>query len=188
LRGPRGGLILCKEEHAQKIDKSVFPGLQGGPHQHNIAAKAVAFGEALQPEFKEYAKAIKANAQSLFEGMVEEGFEICFGKTENHLILADITPLGIAGKEAQKLFDSVHITLNKNMIPDDTRSPFDPSGIRVGTPAMTTRGFTESDFKLVGQLLGKTIKGRNDESVLNEVRATVKELTDKYPLYPGLEY
>ncbi len=188
LRGPRGGLILCKEEHAQKIDKSVFPGLQGGPHQHNIAAKAVAFGEALQPEFKEYAKAIKANAQSLFEGMVEEGFEICFGKTENHLILADITPLGIAGKEAQKLFDSVHITLNKNMIPDDTRSPFDPSGIRVGTPAMTTRGFTESDFKLVGNLLGKTIKERNNESALNEVRATVKELTDKYPLYPGLEY
>jgi len=188
LRGPRGGLILCKEEHAQKIDKSVFPGLQGGPHQHNIAAKAVAFGEALQPEFKEYAKSIKANAQSLFKGMVEEGFEICFGKTENHLILADITPLGIAGKEAQKLFDSVHITLNKNMIPDDTRSPFDPSGIRVGTPAMTTRGFKEEDFKLVGNLLGKTIKERDNESALNEVRATVKELTDKYPLYPGLEY
>jgi glycine hydroxymethyltransferase len=188
LRGPRGGLILCKEKHAKAIDKGVFPGLQGGPHEHNIAAKAVAFGEALKPEFKEYSRQIKQNAQALFNGMVEEGFEICFGKTENHLILADITPLGIAGKEAQKLFDSVHITLNKNMIPDDERSPFDPSGIRVGTPAMTTRGFSEKDFKLVGHLLGKTIKGREDKKILDEVRATVKELTDKYPLYPELEY
>lgn len=188
LRGPRGGLILCKQEHAQKIDKAVFPGLQGGPHQHNIAAKAVAFGEALKPEFKAYAKQIKLNAQALYEGMVEEGFEICFGKTENHLILADITPLGIAGKEAQKLFDSVHITLNKNMIPDDPRSPFDPSGIRVGTPAMTSRGFKEDDFKLVGNLLGKTIKERDNEQALQEVRNTVKELTAKYPLYPELEY
>lgn len=188
LRGPRGGLILCKEEHAQKIDKAVFPGLQGGPHMHNIAAKAVAFGEALQPEFKEYGKQIKLNAQALYEGMVDEGFEICFGKTENHLILADITPLGIAGKEAQKLFDSVHITLNKNMIPDDTRSPFDPSGIRVGTPAMTTRGFKEEDFKLVGQLLGKTIKQKDNPEALKEVRQTVKQLTEKYPLYPDLKY
>lgn len=188
LRGPRGGLILCKAEHAQKIDKGVFPGLQGGPHMHNIAAKAVAFGEALKPEFKTYAKQIKLNAQAMLQGMKEEGFEICFGTTENHLVLADITPLGIAGKEAQKLFDSVHITLNKNMIPDDTRSPFDPSGVRVGTPAMTTRGFLEEDFKLVGHLLGKTIKERNNEQALNEVRAAVKELTDKYPLYPELEY
>jgi glycine hydroxymethyltransferase len=188
LRGPRGGLILCKEKHAKAIDKSVFPGLQGGPHQHNIAAKAVAFGEALMPEFKEYSKQVKLNAQALFEGMVEEGFKICFGKTENHLILADITPLGIAGKEAQKLFDSVNITLNKNMIPDDERSPFDPSGIRVGTPAMTSRGFKEEDFKLVGHLLGKTIKQRDNEEALNEVRAEVKKLAKKYPLYPELEY
>lgn len=188
LRGPRGGLILCKEKHAKAIDKSVFPGLQGGPHEHNIAAKAVAFGEALKPEFKEYAKKIKNNAQGLLEGMVAEGFKICFGKTENHLILADVTPLGIGGKEAQALFDSVHMTLNKNMIPDDPRKPMDPSGIRVGTPAMTTFGFTREDFKRVGHLLGKTIKGRDNESILDEVRAEVKELTDKYQLYPELNY
>ncbi len=188
LRGPRGGLILCKEQHAKSIDKSVFPGLQGGPHQHNIAAKAVAFGEALQPEFKQYAKQIKLNAQALHAGMAEEGFDICFGKTENHLILADVTPLGIAGKEAQSLLDSVQITCNKNMIPDDPRSPMDPSGIRVGTPAMTTRGFKEDDFKLVGQLLGNALKNPKNETVLNEVRQTVSELTAKYPLYPDLVY
>lgn len=188
LRGPRGGLILCKKKHAKAIDKAVFPGLQGGPHQHNIAAKAVAFGEALKPEFKTYAQNIKTNAVALFEGMKDEGFDICFNKTENHLILADITPLGIAGKEAQVLFDSVNITLNKNMIPDDERSPFDPSGIRVGTPALTTRGFGEEDFKVIGHLLGKTIKEKDNESALDEIRATVKELTAKYPLYPELEY
>lgn len=188
LRGPRGGMIMCKEKHAKAIDKAVFPGLQGGPHEHNIAAKAVAFGEALKPEFKDYARQIKLNAVALCDAMKEEGMTICFGKTENHLVLADITPLGIAGKEAQALFDSVNITLNKNMIPDDTRSPFDPSGIRVGSPALTTRGFKEEDMKIVGQLIGKTIKERENPSALDEVRATVKELTDKYPLYPELEY
>lgn len=188
LRGPRGGMILCKEKWAQKIDKSVFPGLQGGPHEHNIAAKAVAFGEALKPEFKEYAQQIKKNAAAMAQAMEEEGFKICFGKTENHLVLADITPFGLAGKEAQKLYDSVHITLNKNMIPDDTRSPFDPSGIRVGSPALTTRGFKEEDMAVVGHLLGKVAKNKDNETALEEVRQTVKELTAKYPLYPDLSY
>lgn len=188
LRGPRGGLILCKEKHAKAIDKAVFPGLQGGPHEHNIAAKAVAFGEALQPEFKDYAGQIKVNAQAMYEGMKEEGFEICFGKTENHLVLADVTPLGIAGKEAQALLDTVHITCNKNMIPDDPRSPMDPSGIRVGSPALTTRGFTKEEMRLVGHLLGRAIKERSNENALNEIRGIVKELTEKHPLYPELEY
>lgn len=187
LRGPRGGLILCKKVHAKAIDKAVFPGLQGGPHMHNIAGKAVAFGEALKPEFKEYAKQIKLNATAMCEAMREEGFKIMFGKTENHLVLADVTPLGIAGKEAQKILDSVHITCNKNMIPDDPRSPMDPSGIRVGSPALTTRGFKEQDFTLIGHLLGQAIKERGNESALNEIRATVKELTQKYPLYQDLE-
>ena len=186
LRGPRGGLILCKKEHAKAIDKAVFPGLQGGPHEHNIAAKAVAFGEALQPSFIQYAAQIKKNAIAMCEAMREEGFKIMFGKTENHLVLADVTPLGVAGKEAQSILDSVHITCNKNMIPDDPRSPMDPSGIRVGSPALTTRGFTETDFTLIGHLLGQAIKERANESALNEIRATVHELTEKHPLYREL--
>lgn len=186
LRGPRGGLILCKQKHAKAIDKAVFPGLQGGPHEHNIAGKAVAFGEALQPEFKDYARNIKANALALCEAMAEEGFKIIFGKTENHLVLADVTPLGVAGKEAQQILDSVHITCNKNMIPDDPRSPMDPSGIRVGTPALTTRGFTAQEFTVIGHLLGQAIKERNNATALEGIRRTVRELTDKHPLYPEL--
>lgn len=186
LRGPRGGLILCKKEHAKAIDKAVFPGLQGGPHMHNIAGKAVAFGEALQPAFKEYARNIKRNAVALCEAMAEEGFKIIFSKTENHLVLADVTPLGVAGKEAQQILDSVDITCNKNMIPDDTRSPMDPSGIRVGTPALTTRGFTEQEFTVIGHLLGQAIKERNNPTALEGIRRTVRELTDKHPLYPEL--
>ncbi len=186
LRGPRGGMIMCKEKYAKQIDKAVFPGLQGGPHEHNIAAKAVAFGEALKPEFKLYAQQIMKNAEALCEAMREEGFRICFGKTENHLVLADVTSFGISGGEAQKLFDSVNITLNKNMIPDDPRSPMDPSGIRVGSPALTTRGFKEEDMKVVGHLLGKTLKERNNPQALEEVRNTVQQLTTKHPLYEGL--
>ena len=186
LRGPRGGLILCKKEHAKAIDKAVFPGLQGGPHEHNIAGKAVAFGEALQPEFKDYARNIKTNALALCAAMAEEGFKIIFGKTENHLVLADVTPLGVAGKEAQQILDSVHITCNKNMIPDDPRSPMDPSGIRVGTPALTTRGFTAQEFTVIGHLLGQAIKERNNATALEGIRRTVRELTDKHPLYPEL--
>jgi glycine hydroxymethyltransferase len=186
LRGPRGGMIICKKELAKKIDSAVFPGLQGGPHENNIAAKAIAFGEALKPEFKIYAHQIKLNAKALCASLQNGGMKIMFGGTDNHLILADVTPLGLGGKEAQNLLDSVGITLNMNMIPDDTRSPFDPSGIRLGTPAMTTRGFTEQDFAEVGELIVKTLKNKNNSEVLEEVKIKVKELTDKYPLYPEL--
>ncbi len=188
LRGPRGGLILCKKQHAKAIDKAVFPGLQGGPHMHNIAAKAVAFGEALTPAFKDYARQIKKNAVAMCEAMREEGFIIVHGKTENHLVLADVTPLGVAGKEAQQLLDTVDITCNKNMIPDDPRKPMDPSGIRVGSPALTTRGFKEEDFAIIGHLLGQTVKERNNPTALEGIRDTVKRLTEKYPLYPDLKY
>jgi glycine hydroxymethyltransferase len=188
LRGPRGGMILCNTALAKTIDKSVFPGFQGGPHEHNIAAKAVAFGEALQPAFKTYAAQIKINANALCAALEEEGLGIQFGGTENHLVLADVSPLGLSGKQAQELLDSVHITCNKNMIPDDPRSPMDPSGIRVGSPALTTRGFTAEEMTTVGHLIGKALKHPGKESVLEEVRATVKMLTVAHPLYPGLGY
>ena len=187
LRGPRGGMIMCKEKWASVIDKSVFPGFQGGPHEHNIAAKAVAFGEALKPEFKEYARQIKKNAKVLYETLKNEGFKICFGGTENHLILTDVTPFGLAGKQAQELLDSVKITVNKNMIPDDPRKPLDPSGIRLGTPALTTRGFKEEDMILIGKTIGSVIKNPTSEKIKNKAIKTVAELTEKYPLYPELK-
>jgi glycine hydroxymethyltransferase len=187
LRGPRGGMIMCKEQFKTAIDKAVFPGFQGGPHEHNIAAKAVAFGEALQPEFKEYAKQIKMNAKMLCKTLKNEGFKICFGDTENHLILTDVTPFGLAGKQGQELLDSVKITVNKNMIPDDPRKPLDPSGIRLGTPALTTRGFKENDMVIIGQAIAKVIKNPADDTVKKEVLGIVRNLTEKYPLYPELK-
>ncbi|MFH1366839.1 MAG: serine hydroxymethyltransferase [Patescibacteria group bacterium] len=186
LRGPRGGMIMCQEKYAPAIDKAVFPGFQGGPHEHNIAAKAVAFKEALQPEYKEYAKQIKKNAKVLCETLKNEGFKICFGGTENHLILTDVTPFGLAGKQAQEILDSVKITVNKNMVPDDPRKPLDPSGIRLGTPALTTRGFKENDMVIIGQTIAKVIKNPADENIKKEVLKIVHDLTKKYPLYPDL--
>ena len=186
LRGPRGGLILCKAKHAKKIDKAVFPGLQGGPHEHNIAAKAVAFKEAATPEFKAYAKQVMRNAKALEKSLGSHDFKIVFGKTDNHLLLIDLTDKDISGKEAQILLDSVGITCNKNMIPDDPRSPMDPSGIRLGTPAMTTRGFVEADFKLVGDFIAQIINNPGDKEIHERVKKQVQELTDKYPLYPEL--
>lgn len=186
LRGPRGGMIMCKEKHAKKIDKSVFPGLQGGPHEHNIAGKAIAFKEALQPEFKEYAEQILKNAKALEAELVKHGFKICFGQTDNHLLLIDVTDKGVSGREAQELLDQVGITCNKNMIPDDPRKPMDPSGIRVGTPAMTTRGFKEEDFTKVGELINRTLEGRETPEELDKVKQEIKELTNKYPLYEEL--
>ncbi len=186
LRGPRGGMIMCKSELAGKIDKAVFPGFQGGPHEHNIAAKAVAFGEDLQPEFKNYIQQVKKNAKVLCNTLKDEGFTICFGDTENHLILTDVTPLGVAGKQAQELLDEVKITCNKNMIPDDKRKPMDPSGIRLGSPALTTRGFKEDDMKIIGQLIAKILKNPDNESIKKDVLKKVKELTDQYPLYSEL--
>jgi len=188
LRGPRGGMIMCKEVHAKKIDKAVFPGLQGGPHEHNIAAKAVAFGEALRPEFKTYARQIKLNARVLCDTLAAGGLKIMFGGTDNHLILADVTPLGLTGKQAQELLDNVRITLNKNMIPDDPRKPMDPSGIRLGTPALTTRGMKEREMETIGRTMIALLKNPNDETVRADADKTVRELTEAFPLYPGLSY
>jgi glycine hydroxymethyltransferase len=183
LRGPRGGMIMCKEIHAKAIDKAVFPGLQGGPHENNIAAKAVAFKEALEPDFKEYTLQIKKNAKVLEQEFKNRGYKICFGTTENHLLLIDVTPKGLSGKEAQIALDKAGITVNKNMIPDDPRSPMDPSGIRLGTPALTTRGMKEDEMKQIATWIDEVIMNWQNEDKLKSIRETVKELTKKFPLY-----
>jgi len=183
LRGPRGGLILASKEWEQKLNKSVFPGIQGGPLMHVIAAKAVAFGEALQPEFKEYAKQIKANARALAEVLIEEGVEIVSNGTDNHLLLLNVKSLGLTGKVAEHALDEVGITTNKNTIPYDTESPFVTSGIRIGTPAVTSRGFKEEDMKEVGAIIAAILKNPEDEAVKAQAKERVIALTDKHPLY-----
>ncbi len=188
LRGPRGGMILCKKQFAKQIDKAIFPGLQGGPHEHNIAAKAVAFKEALEPSFKEYARQIKANAKILEQIFKEKDYRLMFGGTDNHLLLIDITPKGLSGKEAQIALDAAGITVNKNMIPDDPRSAMDPSGIRLGTPALTTRGMKEADMLLIADWIDQAITAHTDLDRLTAIRAEVKQLTDRFPLYPNLTY
>ena len=185
LRGPRGGIILCNDEEiAKKINKTVFPGIQGGPLMHVIAAKAQCFYEALEPEFKEYQKRVINNIKALSDSLKEEGFRIVSGGTDNHLILVDVkSSTGLTGKEAEAILDRIHITVNKNTIPNDTEKPFITSGIRVGSPAMTTRGFNEDDFRLVGKIIAKALKNSNDDSVLEELSKEVLELTSKYPIY-----
>jgi len=187
LRGPRGGMIMCKEKFAKAIDKAVFPGLQGGPHENNIAGKAIAFKEALEPGFKDYAKQIRLNAKVLEKKFLEYDYRLMFGGTDNHLLLIDVTPKGLSGKEAQHALDLAGITLNKNMIPDDPRSPMDPSGIRLGTPALTTRGMKEAEMEMVAEMIHRVLMNHTDEKTLAEVRAQVKELTQKFPLYPELD-
>ena len=184
LRGPRGGMILCKEEFAKAIDKSIFPGIQGGPLMHVIAAKAVAFGEALQPEFKDYQRQVIANAQALAAGLEEEGLRIVSGGTDNHLLLVDLQGIDITGKVAEHALDAAGITVNKNTIPFDPASPFVTSGIRLGTAAMTTRGFKETDMKEVARLIGRVLKHHEDEAVLAEALQDVRTLTAKFLLYP----
>ncbi|WP_214703164.1 MULTISPECIES: serine hydroxymethyltransferase [unclassified Exiguobacterium] len=184
LRGPRGGMILCKEEFAKAIDKSIFPGIQGGPLMHVIAAKAVAFGEALQPEFKDYQRQVIANAQALAAGLEEEGLRIVSGGTDNHLLLVDLRGIDITGKAAEHALDAAGITVNKNTIPFDPASPFVTSGVRLGTAAMTTRGFKQEDMKEVARLIGRVLKHHEDESVLAEALQDVRTLTAKFPLYP----
>jgi glycine hydroxymethyltransferase len=186
LRGPRSGFILCKAEHAAAIDKAVFPGLQGGPLEHIIAAKAVAFGEAMQPSFATYIDQVVVNARVMGEAMVARGLRLVSGGTDNHLMLVDLTPAGITGKDAEHLLESVGITVNKNAIPNDPQSPFVTSGIRVGSPAITTRGFDEADAREVGELVGEAIFGRDDAARLERVRARVGELVAAHPLYPEL--
>ncbi len=181
LRGPRGGLILCRESLAKQIDKAIFPGTQGGPLMHIISAKAVAFGEALTDEFKEYQKQVVKNSKALSEALIEEGFRVVSGGTDNHLSLIDLRPFGITGKDFEKKLDEVHITVNKNAIPDDPQSPFITSGIRVGTPAVTTRGFKEEEMKMIAKWLrdiATDFEG-NKERVTSEVIA----LCEKYPIY-----
>lgn len=186
LRGPRSGFILCKEEHAKAIDKSVFPGLQGGPLEHIIAAKAVAFGEAMKPEFKTYIDQVVINAQRMGEAMVEAGLRLVSGGTDNHLMLVDLRPASITGKDAEHLVEEVGFTVNKNAIPNDPESPFVTSGIRVGSAAMTTRGFDEEEAYTVGRLIAETIFNRDDATKLDKIRAEVKALIDAHPLYPEL--
>lgn len=187
LRGPRGGLILTNnEEYAKKINKAIFPGIQGGPLMHVIAAKAVAFGEALKPEFREYAENIVKNAKAFAEGLKAEGFRLVSGGTDNHLILVDVRNKNLTGKEAEKLLDNIGITCNKNTIPFDPASPFVTSGIRLGNPAATTRGFKEEDFKEVASIMGLVLNNPEDTDKHAEAAKRVAALCAKYPLYTNL--
>lgn len=181
LRGPRGGLILCKEALAKQINKAVFPGTQGGPLEHIIAAKAVCFGEALKPEFKEYQQQVVKNAQAFAKALTDEGFRLVSGGTDNHLILIDLQNMNITGKELEKRLDEVYITANKNAIPNDPQSPFVTSGLRVGTPAVTTRGFKEEDMVKVAHFI--KLAATDFENKADEIRAGVTELCSKYPIY-----
>ena len=184
LRGPRGGIILCKEKYAALLDKKVFPGMQGGPLMHIIAAKAVCFNEVLQPEFKEYAKQIIDNCKVLSDTLKEEGFRIVTGGTDNHLILVDVMgSIGVSGKECEKILDEVCITCNKNTIPFDTQKPFVTSGIRLGTAAMTTRGFKEAEFKQVALWISRALKNKENAEELAKIRDEVRSLTVNYPIH-----
>lgn len=189
LRGPRGGVIMCKEELGKAIDKAVFPGMQGGPLMHIIAAKAACFYEALQPEFKDYAKQIMKNAKALEQSLKEEGFRLVADGTDNHLILIDVkASCGMSGKKAERLLDEIHMTANKNAIPFDTEKPFKASGIRVGTPAMTTKGFDENDFREVGKIIAYRLKNEETDSVKEECLKRVKALTEKVTMYQDKTY
>ena len=183
LRGPRGGIILCKEEYAKKIDSAVFPGMQGGPLMHIIAAKAICFKEALAPEFKEYQKQVIANAKAMAERFIENGFNIISGGTDNHLMLVDVTNFGVNGKEVQNLLDSANITLNKNTIPNEKLSPMLTSGVRIGTPSITTRGMKEEQCVYIADLVTELIKGGEDK--VETVRDKVISLCEQFPLYSG---
>lgn len=181
LRGPRGGMIMCKEEYAKAIDKAIFPGIQGGPLMHIIAAKAVCFKEALQPKYKEYMLNVAKNAKALANALIENGVDIVSGGTDNHLMLVDLRKLNLTGKEAEKMLDSVGVTCNKNTIPFDPQSPFVTSGVRLGTPAVTSRGMKEEDMKEIAAIIAMTLK--DYENNKEEAKARVKALTLKYPLY-----
>ena len=179
LRGPRGGLILCKEEYAKAIDKSIFPGVQGGPLMHVIAAKAVALHEALQPEFKVYQQQIVNNAKALAAAFTEQGFRLVSGGTDNHLMLIDVKSQGLTGKEAEHMLDDANVTVNKNAIPFDTEKPFTTSGLRVGTPAVTSRGMKENEMKEIAAIFNTVLLEKNQAKGIEMVKA----LTDRFPLY-----
>jgi glycine hydroxymethyltransferase len=183
LRGPRGGVVMCKEAYAKTLNSRVFPGMQGGPLMHVIAAKAVAFKEALQPEFKEYQKQIIKNAQAMADELKNQGFRLVSGGTDNHLMLVDLTDKNVSGKDAQDALDRASITVNKNGIPFDTKGPQVTSGIRVGTPAVTTRGMKENEMRLIASYMADVIKDINDEPKIKAVAEKVKILCDRFPLY-----
>lgn len=183
IRGPRGGMVLCREQYAKEIDKTVFPGIQGGPLMHVIAAKAVCFHEALQPDFKNYQRQIKANAKALAAGLIEEGFRIVTGGTDSHLMLVDLRPFGITGKVAQIVLDRVSITTNKNSIPFDPEKPFVTSGIRLGTPATTTRGMREPEMRRIASLIARALRSTEDEGALDAVKRDVVSLTAGFPIH-----
>ncbi|MGI8546133.1 MAG: serine hydroxymethyltransferase [Gemmatimonadaceae bacterium] len=186
LRGPRGGLILCKVEHAKAIDKAMFPGTQGGPLEHVIAAKAVAFKEAAQPSFREYSTQVVTNASALAASLMQRGLDIVSGGTDNHLMLVDLRGRGLTGKVLEQALDRAAITVNKNTVPRETQSPFVTSGIRVGTPAVTTRGMGEAEMRQIAELIERVAAAPNDEAVSTSVRSDVEALTDRFPLYPGV--
>jgi glycine hydroxymethyltransferase len=183
LRGPRGGLILCKEEHAKTVDKAMFPGTQGGPLEHIIAAKAVAFKEALDPSFKDYCGQIVRNAQALANALIEHGFDIVSGGTDNHLMLVDLRNKNVTGKVAEKALDIAGITVNKNTVPKETQSPFVTSGIRIGTPAVTTRGMREPEMETIADLIDRVVTSSGDPAVALSVKEAVLDLTNRFPLY-----
>lgn len=186
LRGPRSGFILCKKEFAKDIDKSVFPGMQGGPLMHVIAAKAVAFKEAMSEDFKEYAKQVIANARAMAEEFIKEGFKVVSGGTDSHIVLLDLRNTGLTGKEVEDALGRANITVNKNAVPFDPLPPVKTSGIRIGTPAMTTRGMKENEMRRIAKLISKVIKNITDEKVIHQVRQEVIELCEEFPLYPEL--
>jgi glycine hydroxymethyltransferase len=182
LRGPRGGIVMCEEKFAKTIDSTLFPGVQGGPLMHVIAAKAVCFQEALQPSFSEYQRQVVVNAKALAAGVAQHGFRIVSGGTDNHLMLVDLRPKEINGKEAQETLDKAGITVNKNAIPFDTYPIFKPGGIRIGTPAVTTRGMKEEEMLEISDLLSEALANRTDDSALAKVRDKVRDLTRRFPL------
>jgi glycine hydroxymethyltransferase len=183
LRGPRGGMILCSDENAKKINSKIFPGIQGGPLEHVIAGKAVAFHEALQPEFKSYAQQIIANAKTLADGLLQNGLELVTGGTDNHLVLLDLSNHSLTGKDAEIALDKAGITVNKNTVPNEKRSPFVTSGVRIGTPALTSRGMKESEMKLIADWIALVINQASDTSTLQRVKAQVRELCQTFPIY-----
>jgi glycine hydroxymethyltransferase len=185
LRGPRSGFVLCKEAHAKALDKTVFPGMQGGPLEHIVAAKAICFREAMEPSFKTYARQIVANAKALAETLMQGGIRLASGGTDNHLMLCDMTSVGLTGKIAEESLDKAAITVNKNMIPFDQRKPLDPSGIRIGTAALTTRGMREDEMKRVGKWILEVLRAPSDDAVLQRVRGEIGEFTKSYPV-PGI--
>lgn len=184
LRGPRGGLILCKEKYAKAVDKSIFPGIQGGPLMHTIAAKAVCFKEALEENFVDYQKQVVANAKALAEALIELDFKVVSGGTDNHLLLVDVRNKNFTGKRAERMLDDAGVTVNKNTVPNETESPFVTSGLRIGTAAVTTRGFVEADMKEIACIIDLILK--EDESKADEISTRIKTLCDKYPLYPEI--